>query len=67
MIVVCTVSSGDDFMDGCLCTHLTLRDFVCERPKLLAHLVDPCRGVGERLACRGDVRFNLFCIDDGFQ
>lgn len=65
VIVVCVVSSVLVSRMS-VCTHLALRDFVCERSKLLAHFVDPCRGVGERLACRGDVRLDLFCIDDGF-
>jgi hypothetical protein len=47
-----------------VCTHLTLRDFICERFKFLAHFVNPCGGVGERLARRGDVRLHLFCIED---
>src|SRR6266404_5672352 len=52
-------------MDGCaVSTHLTLRDFVRKRSEFLAQFIDPRRGVGECVARRGDVRLNLFCIED---
>jgi hypothetical protein len=55
------------FVDRCLCvSHLTLRDFVYERFKFLAHFVDTGRGIVKRLTSRGNVRLHLFCIDDGY-
>lgn len=44
-------------------TYLTLCDFVHQRFELLVHIVDPCGSIGERLARRGDVGLDLFCID----
>ena len=43
-------------------TCFTLCDCVHERLEIPAYLVDPCRGISERLARRGDVSLNLLCI-----
>lgn len=48
-------------------TYLALRNFIRERLELLAHLVDPCGRIGERIARRGDVRFNLFYMGTYFR
>ena len=54
-------------MDRYMCiTHLTLRDFVHERFKFLAHFVDTGRCIVERLTRRGNIRLHLFCVDDGY-
>ena len=43
-------------------TYFNLCDFVHERLELPVQLVNPCRGICECLARRGDVRFDLLCI-----
>jgi len=40
--------------------HLALGNFVHERFELLAHLVNPCRRICERLARRSDICLDLF-------
>ena len=42
-------------------TCFTLCDFVHERLELPAYIVDHCRGIGERLVRRGDIRLKLLC------